>query len=43
MIALLQRVSQARVDVDGHTVGAIGRGILVLIGVERGDTAAKAV
>ncbi|MEY2854448.1 MAG: D-aminoacyl-tRNA deacylase [Pseudomonadota bacterium] len=42
MIALLQRVSEARVDVDGHTVGAIGRGILALIGVEAGDTVSSA-
>lgn len=37
MIGLLQRVSQASVSVDGKTVGAIGRGLLVLVGVERGD------
>jgi D-aminoacyl-tRNA deacylase len=42
VIALLQRVSRARVDVDGRTVGAIGRGILALIGVEAGDSAASA-
>lgn len=38
LIALLQRVTQARVDVDGRTVGAIGRGILALVGVEAGDS-----
>lgn len=38
MIGLLQRVSGATVRVDGETVGAIGRGLLVLVGVERGDT-----
>ena len=37
MIALIQRVSEARVAVGGETVGAIGRGILALVGVERGD------
>ena len=42
MIALLQRVTQASVVVDGHTVGAIERGLLVFIGVERGDSEAQA-
>ena len=42
MIGLLQRVSQAAVTVNGKTAGAIGRGILVFVGVERGDDAAKA-
>jgi D-tyrosyl-tRNA(Tyr) deacylase len=37
VIALLQRVTAARVEVDGATVGAIERGTLALIGVERGD------
>jgi D-aminoacyl-tRNA deacylase len=37
MIALIQRVSQARVDIDGSQVGAIDRGILALIGIEVGD------
>lgn len=37
MIGLLQRVSNARVDVDGECVGRIGRGLAVLVGVERGD------
>jgi D-tyrosyl-tRNA(Tyr) deacylase len=37
MIGLLQRVSQASVTVNGETVGAIGRGLLVLVGVEQGD------
>jgi D-aminoacyl-tRNA deacylase len=42
MIALLQRVSQSQVAVDGQTIGAIGRGLMVLVGVERGDTEAQA-
>jgi D-tyrosyl-tRNA(Tyr) deacylase len=42
MIGLLQRVSEARVVVDGATVGAIGRGILVLVAVERDDDEARA-
>lgn len=42
MIGLLQRVSAARVVVDGVTVGEIGRGLLVLLGVESSDTTAEA-
>jgi D-tyrosyl-tRNA(Tyr) deacylase len=38
MIALLQRVTEARVEVGGETVGAIGRGLLVLVAVEPNDT-----
>ena len=38
MIGLLQRVSSARVDIGPDTIGAIGTGLMVLIGVERGDT-----
>ena len=37
MIALIQRVSEAAVTVQQRTVGSIGRGILALIGIERGD------
>jgi D-aminoacyl-tRNA deacylase len=40
--AVLQRVASARVRVDDATVGEIGRGLLVLLGVARGDTAADA-
>ena len=42
MIGLLQRVSEARVDVDGVTLGRIGPGLLVLLCAERGDTGAEA-
>ena len=42
MIALVQRVSEARVEIAGQTIGAIGRGILALVGVERGDGEAEA-
>ena len=42
MIGLLQRVSSARVMVDGKKVAAIGTGLLVLIGVEKGDGDAQA-
>ena len=42
MIGLLQRVTEARVEVDGNLVGAIGPGMLVLACAQRGDTAAQA-
>ncbi len=42
MIGLLQRVSEARVTVDGKVVGATGAGLLVLVGIERGDCEADA-
>jgi D-tyrosyl-tRNA(Tyr) deacylase len=40
MIALLQRVTQASVSVEGETVGRIERGLLVLVAVHRDDVAA---
>jgi D-tyrosyl-tRNA(Tyr) deacylase len=40
MIALIQRVTHARVDIGGNTAGAIEQGILALIGVELHDTSA---
>ena len=42
MISVLQRVREARVDVDGQTIGAIGVGLLVLVCAERGDTEVEA-
>jgi len=42
MIGLLQRITQARVEVNGETVGAVGPGLLVLVGVQRGDAEAQA-
>ncbi len=41
MIGLLQRVSRARVDIAGDTVGEIGSGLLVLVGFERADRAER--
>ena len=41
MKALLQRVRQARVDVDAQCVGEIQQGLLVFLGVEHGDDAAR--
>jgi len=43
MIALLQRVSQAKVEIDGETVGSIGPGLLVLLGVRPADDEAAAL
>lgn len=42
MIGLLQRVTEASVRVEGEVVAAIEHGVLALIGVERGDSAAQA-
>jgi D-tyrosyl-tRNA(Tyr) deacylase len=41
MKALVQRVTQAAVQVDGQTVSEIGEGLLVLLGVRHGDTLAE--
>jgi len=41
LITLIQRVSEAAVTVQQRTVGSIGRGILALIGIERGDDLAR--
>ncbi|WP_159016973.1 D-aminoacyl-tRNA deacylase [Cognatiluteimonas profundi] len=41
MLALIQRVTEARVEVDGDTVGAIGPGLLALVGIEPGDGEAQ--
>jgi D-tyrosyl-tRNA(Tyr) deacylase len=43
MRAVLQRVSRAKVSVEGETVGEIGKGILVLLGVSNDDTEKDAV
>ena len=42
MLAVLQRVSEARVIVDGETIGEIGRGLLAFVCAERGDTPSEA-
>ncbi len=42
MIALVQRVTEASVSVDGKIIASIGHGVLALIGVERGDSEAEA-
>ncbi|MEM6647033.1 MAG: D-aminoacyl-tRNA deacylase [Bacteroidota bacterium] len=38
MVALIQRVNEARVEIDGDTVGAIGPGLLILLGIHTTDT-----
>jgi len=42
MRALVQRVSEASVTVDGDTVGAIEKGVVILVGVTHGDTEKEA-
>ncbi|MEG0226853.1 MAG: D-aminoacyl-tRNA deacylase, partial [Comamonas sp.] len=42
MISVLQRVKEARVEVDGEVCGQIGQGLLVLVCAERGDSEAEA-
>lgn len=42
MIALLQRVLESKVVVEGQTLGQIDQGLTVLVGVQKGDTQAKA-
>lgn len=41
MIGLIQRVSQASVDIDGQVVAAVGRGMLVLVAFQRDDRAER--
>ncbi len=43
MIIVLQRVTDAHVDVEGKTIGAIGKGLMVLVCAEREDTDEKAI
>ena len=38
MRAIIQRVSEAKVSVDNEVIGAIGKGLLVLIGIENNDS-----
>lgn len=42
MISVLQRVREARVEVDGEVIGQIGQGLLALVCAEKGDTEAEA-
>ena len=42
MISLIQRVSQARVVIEGEVAGAIGQGLLVLVCAEQGDSSLQA-
>lgn len=42
MIGLIQRVDKAHVEVSGEVIGSIQRGLMALVGVERGDTESEA-
>ncbi|MGQ9627651.1 MAG: D-aminoacyl-tRNA deacylase [Anaerolineae bacterium] len=42
MRAVIQRVREGKVSVDGEVVGAIGPGLIILLGIGQGDTAAEA-
>jgi len=42
MIGMLQRVRSAQAEIEDKTVGTIGRGLLVFVGVEQGDDEARA-
>jgi D-tyrosyl-tRNA(Tyr) deacylase len=42
MKALLQRVTEAKVTVNGNTIASIGRGVLLLLGIEQSDTLQQA-
>ena len=42
MKAVIQRVSECSVTVDGNVTGSIAEGFLILLGVESGDTTAEA-
>lgn len=42
MLALIQRVREAKVEVGGEVIGAIAQGLLVFLGIEREDTQADA-
>lgn len=42
MLAVVQRVREAKVVVEGRTIGAIGQGLLVLVCAERGDSEGQA-
>src|SRR5437763_1331913 len=42
MRAVVQRVTRARVVIDGEVVGEIGKGLLVLLGIARSDTSEQA-
>jgi D-tyrosyl-tRNA(Tyr) deacylase len=42
VIGLIQRVTEARVEIGGETAGAIERGLLVMVGVQKGDSEARA-